>query len=149
MRGKRLKVLMIVAAAAVCAIGLLFLRHIRDRHDAAEREIGYQTVQGQYAIELKPGATRDNVERHLQTKGKTFRQMCCVAILKSQYVSFDRAGYDDLVKIAEESAPFFCRENNVYIAFEFNPKSEDEVSHTNSSDILKRVSVFHQLEGCM
>jgi hypothetical protein len=149
MGGKRLKALMIVAAAAVCAIGLWFVRHVRDQHEAAEREIGYQSVQTQYAVELKPGTTREQVERHLQTNGKGFRQMCCVANFKGQQASFDRAGYDDLVKIAEESSPFVCRENNVYIAFEFNPKSEGEVSGTNSSDILKGVSVFHQLEGCM
>jgi hypothetical protein len=75
--------------------------------------------------------------------------MCCVANFKGKYVSFDRAGYDDLVKIAEESVPFICSENNLYIAFEFNPKSQSEPSSTNGSDILKRISVFHQLEGCI
>ena len=74
--------------------------------------------------------------------------MCCVANFKGEQMSFGRAGYDDLVKIAQESAGFFCRENNVYIAFEFNPKAPGELSDTNGSDILKRVSVFHQLEGC-
>ena len=56
---------------------------------------------------------------------------------------------DDLVKIGAESTPWFCSENNVYIAFEFNPKSHGEQSDTNDSDVLKRVSVFHQLEGCL
>ena len=140
---------MIVAAAAAIAISLWFVRHVRDRHEAAERESGYQTVLAQYAVELKPGMTREQVERRLQTNGKGFKQMCCVANFKGEYVSFDRAGYDDLVKIAKESVPFFCSENNVYIAFEFNPKSQVELSNTNNSDILKRVSVFHQLEGCM
>ena len=140
---------MIVAAAAVIAISLWFVQHIRDRHEAAERESTYQTVLAQYAVEVKPGMTREQVERHLQTNGKGFKQMCCVTNFKGKYVGFDRAGYDDLVKIAGESVPFFCSENNVYIAFEFNPKSAGEASHTNPSDILKTVSVFHQLERCM
>ena len=59
------------------------------------------------------------------------------------------AGWDDLVKIGEESVPWFCSENNVYIAFQFNPKSTGELSKTNVSDVLKRVSVFHQLERCL
>jgi hypothetical protein len=59
------------------------------------------------------------------------------------------AGWDDLVKISEESAPWFCGENNVYLAFEFNPKAQGELSDTNVSDILKRISVFHQLEQCL
>jgi len=56
--------------------------------------------------------------------------------------------YDDLVKIGQEKAPWFCSEHNVYIAFEFNPKSEGEAPETNASDSLKRVSIFHELEGC-
>jgi hypothetical protein len=75
--------------------------------------------------------------------------MCCVANFRGQIRERKGAGYDDLVKIGEESAPWFCSENNVYIAFEFNPKSRGELSDTNGSDILKRVSVFHQLEGCL
>jgi hypothetical protein len=140
---------MIVAAVAATAISLWFFQRIRERREAAQRENGYKTVLAQYAVELKPGMTREQVERYLQTKGQGFKQMCCVANFKGEYVSFDRAGYDDLVKIAKESVPFICRENSVYIAFEFNPKSQGELSQTNGSDILKRISVFHQLEGCL
>jgi hypothetical protein len=139
---------MIVAAAAAIAISLWFVQHARDR-DAAEREGGYHTVLAQYTVELKPGMTREHVERHLQANGRGFKQMCCVANFKGEYVSLGWAGYDDLVKIAEESAPFVCSENNVYIAFEFNPKSQGELSQTNGSDTLKRISIFHQLGGCM
>ena len=149
MGGKRRKASIIVAAVAAIAIALRFVQHVRDRREAALRERGYQTVLAQYAAELKPGFTREHVERYLQTNGKRFRQMCCVANFKGEHVSIDGAGYDDLVKIAEENVPFICRANNVYIAFEFNPKSQRELSDTNGSDILKRVSVFHELEGCM
>jgi hypothetical protein len=121
----------------------------RERHKAAEREASYQTVLAKYTGELKPGTSREQVERHLQTDGRRFRQMCCGANFRGQYVSLKGAAYDDLVKIGEESAPCVCSENNLYIAFEFNPKSHGELSDTNSSDVLKRVSVFHQLEGCL
>jgi hypothetical protein len=149
MGGKQWKVSMVVAGVAVIAISFWFMQHVRDRRQEAEREKGYEAVLAQYAVQLKPGMPREQVERYFQTNGKRFKQMCCVANFKGEHVSFDRAGYDDLVKIAEESAPFVCSENNVYIAFEFNPKSQGELSDTNGSDILKRVSVFHHLEGCM
>jgi hypothetical protein len=149
MRGKRLKVSMIVAAATLVSIGLWFAQHVRDRHEAAKREAGYQTLLAQYAVYLKPGMNREQVERYLQTNGKKFRQMCCVASFRGEHADLRGAGWDDLVKIAEESVPFICRENNVYIAFEFNPKAQGELSDTNSSDILKGVSIFHQLEGCL
>jgi hypothetical protein len=99
MRGKRRKAAMIVAAVAVIATSLWFVQHERDRNEAAKREIGYQTVSAQYAAQLKPGMTREQVERHFTTNEKQFKQMCCVANFKGEYVSFDRAGYDDLVKI--------------------------------------------------
>ena len=69
---------------------------------------------------------REQAERHLRTNGEQFKQSCCVANFKGEYVSFDRAGHDDLVKIAEERVPFVCNENNVYIAFEFTTNSHVE-----------------------
>jgi hypothetical protein len=140
---------MIVAAVASAAMGLWFAHHVRERRKAAEREVRYQTVLEKYTLELKPGMNRAQVERYLQTNGTRFREMCCVANFRGGYVSLFGAGWDDLVKIAEEKPPFICSENNVYIAFEFNPKLQGELSETNRSDILKKVSIFHQLEGCL
>jgi hypothetical protein len=146
---KRVKVLLIIAVIAVVIFGLWLVRDVRERHKAAEREVNYQIVLAKYSSALKPGMTREQVERHLQSGGARFRQMCCVADFRGQYVSSIGAGWDDLVKIGEESVPWFCSENNVYVAFEFNPKSKGELADTNDSDILKRVSVFHQLEQCL
>jgi hypothetical protein len=98
----RVKVSMLVAAAGVVAISLSFVQHIRDRREAAERESGYQIVLARYSAELKPGMIREQVEAHLHTHGKVFKQMCCVASFKGEYVNLDGAGYDDLLKIAEE-----------------------------------------------
>ena len=148
MRAKRLW-LKIVAAIAAVVFGLWLVQHMRERRKAAEREAYYQTVLANYTGELTPGMTREQVEQRLRTDGRRFKQMCCVANFRGQHVSFLDAGWDDLVKIGEESTPWFCSENNVYIALEFNPKSKRELSKTNDSDILKRVSVFHQLEGCL
>jgi len=149
MRGKRLKVLMILAAAALITLSLWFVQNVRNRRKVAEREARYQIVLDQYAVDLKPGMNREQVERYLQTNGTRFRQMCCVATFRGVHASLVSSGWDDLVKIGEETAPWFCSENNVYIALEFNPKSQGELSDTNGSDILKRVSIFHQLEGCL
>jgi hypothetical protein len=149
MQTKGWKLWMIVAALAVIAVSLWIVHHQRDRREAAERETHYQATLTEYSANVKPGMTRERVEHYLRDEGKPFRQMCCVANFRHQYVSLEREGWDDLVKIAEESVPFVCTENNVYIAFEFNPKSQGEQANTNSSDILKKVSVFHELEGCI
>jgi len=79
MRGKRLKVLMIIAAIALIGFSIWLVQHVRGRHKAAEREASYQTVLAEYTGELKPGTSREQVERHLQTDRRRFRQMCCVA----------------------------------------------------------------------
>jgi hypothetical protein len=149
MRGRRTTVLMAVAAIASVVLGLWLVQHVRERRKAAQREGYYKAVLAKYTGEFNRGMTRGQVEQHLQRDGSRFRQMCCAASFKDEHVSLAGAGWDDLVKIGEEGTPWFCSENNVYIAFEFNPKTNDEQSDTNASDVLKRVSVFHQLEGCL
>jgi hypothetical protein len=149
MSGRRTKVLMIVATIAPVVFCLWLVQHVRERRKAAEREGYYKAVLTQYTGEFKPGMTRGQVEQHLQRDGSRFQQMCCVVNSKGEHVSLVGTGWDDLVKIGEESTPWFCSENNVYIAFEFSPKSPGELSKTNASDILKRGSVFQQLEGCL
>lgn len=91
MRLERRKAWMIVAAVAAIATSLWFVHGVRERHEAAERESGYQTVLAQYAVELKPGMTREQVERYLKTNGRGFKHMCCVPNFKGEYVSSDRA----------------------------------------------------------
>jgi hypothetical protein len=149
MRPKRLRLLKIVAATVVMFFGLWLVQHVRERHKAAEREAYYQAILAKYTSELKLGTTREQVEQRIQSDGKRFSQMCCVSNTRGQYTSSVEAGWDDLVKIGEASTPWFCSENNVYIAFEFSPKSPGELSKTNASDVLKRVSVFQRLEGCL
>jgi hypothetical protein len=41
--------------------------------------------------------------------------MCCVDAMELS----TRHSWDDLTKIGEENAPWFCGENNVYLAFQF------------------------------
>jgi hypothetical protein len=70
---------MILAAVAIVAISLWFQQHVRDGQASAKRESGYQTLLAQYATKFKPGMTRDQVERQLQTDGKRFRQQPNIA----------------------------------------------------------------------
>jgi hypothetical protein len=142
----RRKVLVALVVVAAIAIATWVVRGRRQQREAAVREQAYQVVLGDYSHALKPGMTRREVESYLHTTGKTFKQLCCVAKTSG---SFTREGWDDLVKIGQEPVPFPCSENIVYVAFEFSPKTESELPQTNDSDTLKRVSVFHHLEGCM
>jgi len=134
-----------VAATALAAIGIFLLQTVQNRRKAAQREQRYQMVLASYAANLKPGMNRDKVEHYLHSNGIEFRQMCCV----SEHASLIGSGWDDLVKIDEQPLAWVCKANNVYIAFEFSPKTQGEPPDTNDSDSLKRVGIFHQLEGCL
>lgn len=54
--------------------------------------------------------------------------------------------YADLVKIGEETAPWFCSEAYVYVAFEF---SGVEQFKQNDSDVLERIELFRPDTGCL
>lgn len=107
-----IRLLTIVAAIAGVAFALWLVQHLRRRLNAGEREAYYQKVLAKYIGEVKPGMTREQVEQHLQADGRQFRQMCCAANSRGQYVSFREAGWDDLLKIGQESAPCFCSEHS-------------------------------------
>jgi hypothetical protein len=127
-------------------IGVLSLRHVREKRAQQKREAHYQSILRGYSDSLKPGMTRLEVEKCLQSQNLTFRQMCCV-----NSKVFGAGVWDDLVKIGKEDAPWVCNENNVYIAFDFTGQRPQ--GHTGwdgqSTDTLTAVTVYHWLEGCL
>jgi hypothetical protein len=145
---KRFTLLLTCGILGLIVVGIWLTHHLREKHNSAKREAWYQTVLAESKSAFKPGTPRGEVEQHFRVHHTQFKHMCCVANYRGQPVTLS-ATYDDLVKIGQEKAPWFCSEHNVYIAFEFNPKSQGEAPETNASDSLKRVSIFHGLEGCM
>jgi hypothetical protein len=115
------------------------------RHAAAQaqqREAGYHLALQSYSDALKPGTTRKDVETYLRQQSATFRNQCCIDTPGSD-------AWDDLVKIGEESPPWYCGEHNVYIAFSFDAVEPHKVPQANDSDTLRRVQIFHGLETCL
>jgi hypothetical protein len=70
--------------------------------------------------------------------------MCC-----AERADFAKGAYDDLVRIGQEDPPWFCNENNVYVAFQFAAHEPHAVAQADPSDLLKTVTIFHWLEGCL
>ena len=66
--------------------------------------------------------------------------MCCVE---------ERSAYADLVKIGKEKVPWFCSEHSVYAAFQFAAPEPHDIPHAHDSDVLKKITIFHWLEGCL
>jgi hypothetical protein len=89
---------------------------------------------------------RKEVEDYLRTKKVEFRQMCCV---DSSELS-RRHSWDDLTKIGEEDAPWFCGEINVYVAFQFTDHGKQEPGwRADDRDTLRAVTVYQWAEGCL
>ncbi len=84
--------------------------------------------------------TRKEVEDYFQAKSIKFGQFCCVD---------ERSTYADLVKIGKEGHPWYCEEHNVYVAFQFAALEPHDRVVTHDSDTLKRITIFHQLWGCL
>jgi hypothetical protein len=107
----------------------------------AKREARYQVLFNEYSNDLKPGLTRKEVEAYFKSRNLRFTQMCCI--------DTPRDVWADLVKVGEESAPWYCSEYYVYIAFEFRSTEPDRPWESRDSDVLESVRIFRQLGGCL
>jgi hypothetical protein len=132
-------------AVLVVAFGV---RHVFEERAQRRREAEYQMTLRSYSELLRTGMTRKQVEEYLSGKKVLFRQMCCVSVKEFSRGVYDNA-YDDLVKVGQEDVPWFCSENNVYIAFQFLGSQKDSLSGAEPSDTLKDVTVYHKLDGCL
>ena len=118
------------------------------KREAQKKEAAYQSALSEYQRALRPGITRKEAEDYLRAKNANFTQMCCV----EPNDLAKRHTWDDLVKIGEEEHPWFCSEHYVYVAFQFADHVQIENGYSmkdDDSDVLKTVSIFHQLGGCL
>ena len=130
-----------LTAALVLVLSAVSIEGARGQSANQKREAAYQKTLQVYTEALKPGMTRTDVEDYLRAKGASFHQMCC---------SLEWSAFADLVKIGQEKHPWYCSEHNVYIAFLFTAiEAHDVVVRINDSDVLKQITIFHQLEGCL
>ncbi len=138
------KPISVVLALALFALGT---RYELNKQAQKRREAVYQTTLRSYSEILKPGMGRKEVESYLRARNTMFTQMCCV---DAETLS-ERSSWDDLVKIGKEAAPWFCSENNVYIAFQFtdHERKREPGWTANDLDTLKSVTVYRWLEGCL
>jgi hypothetical protein len=147
--------LLLTAALVVIALSVVGVRYELEKraHRKREleklaqekREVVYQSALHSYSEGLRPGMTRKEVEDYLRAKHITFGQSCCV-----DPKDLPKGVYDDLTKIGQDEAPWFCSANIVYVAFRFTGPERHSVGWTaEASDTLKAVTVYRRLEGCL
>jgi hypothetical protein len=108
-----------------------------------KREAAYQSTLQSYTAVLKPGITRKNVEDYLRAKHASFFQ-------EGGGTFTDDNAFADLTKIGNEKHPWYCSEHAVYIAFRFAAVFDPTgLLPRSDRDILKSITVYHQLEVCL
>jgi hypothetical protein len=130
-----------IAFLIVLAIGVAWMRQRQSERVAAQREAGYAAAVEAYARRMAPGLTREEVEHQLRAEGKEFFHMCCMGV--------NHNAFDTLVKIGEESPPWYCSEHYVYVGFEFVSNGTHDVPEARDADRLTTVRLFKHLTGCV
>jgi len=129
--------IVVVVVIAVLAIETT----IRSREER-KRQAFYQSVLRQYSTTLRPGTQRGEVEAVLASQSRAFEQTCCLLRTK-------QTAPEDIVKIGSEPKLWYCRENDMYLVFEFESPRGPVARETNASDRLRRVSLAPWLGGCL
>jgi uroporphyrinogen-III synthase len=128
----------------VVAVTVFAVRHVFERRAQAKRDASYQQALHSYSAALRPGLSRDAVENYLREKNVKFRQMCCANHKSPSYEV-----YDDLVRVGQEDAPWFCSESNVYVAFQFAGQRANSGWSAEPDDRLTSLFIYGWLEDCM
>ena len=129
----------IVVLSIVACIGV---KGLFDTKAAKERQTRYKAELKNYSDALRPGTSRLEVEAYLQQHHRPYQQMCCVAI--------HRSAYADLVKVGQERPPWYCNQNNIYVAFEFDATEPHGLTaDARDSDKLLGTKLFPWLEQCL
>lgn len=133
-----------VAILTVIALSVFGVRHVLEKRAQHARDLAYQSALLSYTEVLRPGMTRRDVDVYLRARNAQFRLMCCVDTKE-----FSKGVYDELTKIGQEDAPWFCSEENVYVAFQFMGTPHKQGFEADPSDTLHSITIYRWLEGCL
>jgi len=107
-----------------------------------QREDRYQAALASYSEVLKPGMTRKEVEDYLRAKNVTFEHIIGHGL-------DDPGPWADLIRIGHEHHPWYCEAHNVYVAIHFTKTEPHDNYQAFDSDAVKKLTIFHWLEGCL
>ena len=130
--------LLLIRVLLVAGLFAFGLRYGLEKQVRRRREAAYESAVRSYAQVLKPGMTRKEVEGYFRAKKLDFRQTCCV-----DTKDYAKGSWDDLIKIGEEDAPWYCSSTNVYVGFQFTgPGDFNGMWRADDLDKLKAVTLY-------
>jgi hypothetical protein len=137
----RHKVLLAFAVLAVAALAVAAGAEYVAARQQAEREAAYAESIQAYRVRFRVGISRAEAEEMLRDGGMHFQQVSGAGL--------EEKTYSDLIKIGQEPKPWYCSEHNVYIALQFTALDQSKPFDRKPSDVLKRITLFKWLEGCL
>ena len=114
------RILLLIFLLIGVGLFVLGVRHGVQLQAKRKRETAYQSALLSYTQVLKPGMTRKEVEDYLRARNVDFGQNCCVVGIQPH----PKHSLDDITKVGEEGAPWFCSEHYVFVAFQFEDYGE-------------------------
>jgi hypothetical protein len=128
-------------ALIVAAIFVFAARNESGKRTQQSREAAYQQALHSFSDNLKPGTMRRDVEDYLNAKGSRFSHSCC----EGQHTG----AFDDVIKIGQEPAPWFCSSQNIYIAFQFTLGERVKTPQIQGSDKLNGITISRRAAHCL
>jgi Na+-transporting NADH:ubiquinone oxidoreductase subunit NqrC len=139
------RILLLLLVSLVVGLFVFGVRYELKKRARERREVAYQSALRSYAQVLKPGMTRKQVEDYFRANKLEFRQTCCVDMKE-----YRKGSWDDLVKIGEEDAPWFCNLTIVYVGFQFTGHGQfDGMWRADDFDKLSAVTLYQQYDKCL
>lgn len=105
-------------------------------------DVHYSSALSPYLRDLKPGASRKEVEDYLRARNIEFAHGCCAASSRNSHPPVDADV--DSITLREEKRPWPCGTADVYIAFEFKrlPQHNGPRFAPDDTDILEGIHIL-------
>jgi hypothetical protein len=141
MKSKLIMLVLIVVAAALSA---MLMKSAAEKRVEKERHAVYESILREYSMALRPGTPRNQVEAMLDSRGRSFQQMCCL-LDKNR----NRNALQDLVRIGSEPMPWYCNPTNMYLVFEFDSLPDPRSLKAHPDDTLRKIALSPGLQRCL
>ena len=124
----RANVFILVAVLVLVFLGIILFR-TRSRSTERKREAEYQAVVATYSRDLRPGATREDVEEYIRRRG---------AQPERDQQPLPPITNDIVVRLGEDPSPWYCSRQVAYLLLKFD-----------DADTYRGASLKPELQDCM
>lgn len=123
---RRLLALLVLVILVVVAVNFM------SSSEKKEDEKRFQATLAEYQSNLKPGASRSQVEDYLRQHGTAFQRACC-----------DAQNFADRASLGDEPRNLFCQPWKVSLDFQFK-SAESPANVARDTDLLTAIALHRE-----